>query len=132
MYMYNYVHACLYIYRVPVVRIDSHRFENNFMNREAVRSGSVPLRFVSRPVHGFIRFHSVRFFSVFDCVMAFYKGSVCGNIDSSIKTIMHWRRNFLKAMAFKIAETEKYGKLVLPNSFGFENLCCNGKIEQIL
>ena len=58
--------------RVPVVRIDSHRFENNFMNREAVRSGSVPLRFVSRPVHGFIRFHSVRFLSGIDCIITFY------------------------------------------------------------
>ena len=118
--------------RVPVVRIDSHRFENNFMNREAVRSGSVPLRFVSRPVHGFIRFHSVRFLSGIDCVIAFNKGSVCGNVYSSIQTISVGVRNFLKAMAFKIAETGKYGKLVLPNSFGFENLCCNGKIEQIL
>ena len=58
-----------------MVRIDSHRFENNFMNRKVVRSGSVPLRFVSRPVHGFIRFHSVRFLSVFNCVIAFYKGN---------------------------------------------------------
>ena len=61
--------------RVPVVRIDSHRFENNFMNHEAVRSGSVLLRFVSRPVHGFIWFHSVRFLSGIDCVIAFYKGN---------------------------------------------------------
>ena len=74
-----------------MVRIDSHRFENKFRNREVFRSGSVLSRFVSRPVHGFIRFPSVRFFSVFDCVMAFYKGSVCGNVDSSIKTIMRWR-----------------------------------------
>ena len=130
---------CVFIYvynaisRVPVVRIDSHRFENNFMNREAVRSGSVPLRFVSRPVHGFIRFHSVRFSSGIDCVIAFYKGSVCDNVYSSIQTISVGVRNFLKAtLAFKIAETGKYGKLVLPNSCGFENLCCNGKIEQIL
>ena len=117
--------------RVPVVRIDSHRFENNFMNREAVRSGSVPLRFVSRPVHGFIRFHSVRFLSGIDCVIALYKGSVCGNDYSSIQTMSVGVRNFLKAtLAFKIAETGKYGKLVLPNSF--EILCCNGKIKQIL
>ena len=116
-----------------MVRIDSHRFENNFMNREAVRSGSVPWRFVSRPVHGFIRFHSVRFLSGIDCVIAFNKGSVCGNVYSSIQTISVGVRNFLKAtLAFKIAGTGKYGKLVLPNSFGVENLCCNGKIEQIL
>ena len=38
---------------VPVVRIDSHRFENKFMNREVFRSGSVLSRFVSRPVHRF-------------------------------------------------------------------------------
>ena len=104
---------CVFIYvynaisRVPVVRIDSHRFENNFMNREAVRSGSVPLWFVSRPVHGFIRFHSVRFLSGIDCVIAFNKGSVCGNVYSSIQTISVGVRNFLKAMAFKIAETGK-------------------------
>jgi hypothetical protein len=84
---YNWSLVCLMWFvwvtknRVPVVRIDSHRFENNFMNREAVRSGSVPLRFVSRPVHGFIRFHSVRFLSGIDCVIAFYKGSVCGNVN---------------------------------------------------
>ena len=90
--------------RVPVVRIDSHRFENNFMNREVVRSGSVPLRFVSRPVHGFIRFHSVRFLSGIDCVIAFNKGSVCGNVYSSIQTISVGVRNFLKAtLALKIA-----------------------------
>ena len=90
--------------RVPVVRIDSHRFENNFMNREAVRSGSVPLRFVSRPVHGFIRFHSVRFLSGIDCVIAFCKGSVCGNVYSSIQTISVGVHNFLKAtLALRIA-----------------------------
>ena len=116
-----------------MVRIDSHRFENKFRNREVFRSGSVLSRFVSRPVHGFIRFHSVRFLSGIDCVIAFCKGSVCGNVYSSIQTISVGVRNFLKAtLAFKIAETGKYGKLVLPNSFGFENLCCNGKIEQIL
>ena len=59
--------------RVPVVRIDSHRFENNFMNREVVRSGSVPSRFVSRPVHGFIRFHSVRFLSGLTALLLFIK-----------------------------------------------------------
>ena len=69
-YIYNHIH--IHTYRVPVVRIDSHRFENNFMNREAVRSGSVPLRFVWRPVHGFIRFHSVRFLSGIDCIITFY------------------------------------------------------------
>ena len=61
------------LYRVPVVRIDSHRFENNFMNREVVRSGSVPSRFVSRPVHGFIRFHSVRFLSGLTALLLFIK-----------------------------------------------------------
>ena len=56
-----------------MVRIDSHRFENNFMNREVVRSGSVPSRFVSRPVHGFIRFHSVRFLSGLTALLLFIK-----------------------------------------------------------
>ena len=43
------------------------------MNREVVRSGSVPSRFVSRPVHGFIRFHSVRFLSGLTALWLFIK-----------------------------------------------------------
>ena len=43
--------------------VNWHRFENKAMNRESVRSGSVPCRFVSRPVYGdgSVPFGSVRF-----------------------------------------------------------------------
>ena len=52
-----------------MVRIDSYRFENNFMIYETVRSGLVPLRFVSSPVYGFIWFYSVW---ILELIMLFF------------------------------------------------------------